>query len=153
MVEETAQNNKKKVNCAKAADMRYRTLENLGRSQKRQRKDEVENETAARGKRRRSGSDMVAYLQGKKDLVQKWKMEEMQLQKQRLEAESKKEEQSKKQHQDLMQVMLQQTNQQQEQCAKFSEDVHANAAAAVSNYNKTSRKTKLSHGLILCCAR
>ena len=28
--------------------MRYRTLENLGRSQKRQRKDEVENETAAR---------------------------------------------------------------------------------------------------------
>ena len=85
--------------------------------------------------------------------MQKWKMEEMQLQKQRLEAESKKEEQSKKQHQDLMQVMLQQTNQQQEQCAKFSEDVHANAAAAVSNYNKTSRKTKLSHGLILCCAR
>ena len=48
-----------------------------------------------------------------------------------------------------MQVMLQQTKQQQEQCAKFSEDVHANAAAAVSNYHKTSRKTKLSHGLIL----
>ena len=42
-------------------------------------------------------------------------MEEMQLQKQRLEAESKKEEQSKKQHQDV-----------------------ANAAAAVSNYHKTS---------------
>ena len=49
--------------------------------------------------------------------------------------------------------MLQQTKQQQEQCAKFSEDVHANATAAVSNYNKTSRKTKLTHGLILCCAR
>ena len=31
-------------------------------TQKRQRKDEVENETAARVKRRRSGSDMVAYL-------------------------------------------------------------------------------------------
>ena len=57
-------------------------------------------------------------------------MEEMQLQKQRLEAESKKEEQSKKQHQDV-----------------------ANAAAAVSNYHKTSRKTKLSHGQILFCAR
>ena len=57
-------------------------------------------------------------------------MEEMQLQKQRLEAESKKEEQSKKQHQDV-----------------------ANAAAAVSNCHKTSRKTKLSHGLILYGAR
>ena len=96
VVEETAQNNKKKVNCAKSAEMRYRTLENLGRSQKRQRKDEVENETAAIVKRRRSDSDTVAYLREKKDLVRKWKMEEMQLQKQRLEAESKKEEQSKK---------------------------------------------------------
>ena len=46
--------------------------------------------------------------------MQKWKMEDMQLQKQRLESESKKEEQSKKQRQDLMQVMLQQTKQQQE---------------------------------------
>ena len=36
--------------------------------------------------------------------------------------------------------------------AKFSEDVHANAAA-VSNYHKAYRKTKLSHGLILYCAR
>ena len=62
--------------------MRYRALENLGRSQKRQRKDEVENETAARVKRRRSGSDTVAYLREKNDLVQKWEMEE----KQRLEA-------------------------------------------------------------------
>ena len=153
VVEEIAQNNKKKVNCAKVAEMRQRALENLGRSQKRQRKDEVENETAARVKRRRSGSDTVAYLREKKDLVQKWKMEEMQLQKQRLEAESEKKEQSKKQHPDLMQVMQQQTKQQQEQCAKLSEDVHANATAAVSNYNKTSRKTKLTHGLILCCAR
>ena len=43
----------------------------------------------------------------------------MQLRKQRLEAESKKEEQSKKQHQDLMQVMLQQTKQWQEQMQNF----------------------------------
>ena len=96
VVEEIAQNNKKKVNCAKVAEMRYRALENLSRSQKRQRKDEVENETAARVKLRRSGSDTVAYLREKKDLVQKWKMEEMQLQKQRLEAEREKKEQSKK---------------------------------------------------------
>ena len=98
VVEETAQNDKKKVDSAKAAEMRYRALENLDGSQKRQRKDEVENETAARPKRRRSGSDMVAYFREKNDLMQKRKMEETQLQKQRLEAESKKEEQSKKQH-------------------------------------------------------
>ena len=84
--------------------------------------------------------------------MQKWKMEEMQLQKQRLEAESKKEEQSKKQPQDSMQVMLQQKKKTATRTdAKFSADVHLNAAA-VSNYHKTSRKTKLSHGLILHCA-
>ena len=38
-------------------------------------------------------------------------MKEIQLQKRRLEAEGKKEEQSKKQQQDLMQVILQQTKQ------------------------------------------
>ena len=62
VVEETAQNDKKKVDSAKAAEMRYKALENLDGSQKRQRKDEVENETAARPKRRRSGSDTVAYF-------------------------------------------------------------------------------------------
>ena len=100
VVEETAQNDKKKVDSAKAAEMRYRALENLGGTQKRQRKGEVENETAAaRTKRRRSVSDTVAYLREKNDLMQKWKREETQLQKQRLGAESKKEEQFKKQHQ------------------------------------------------------
>ena len=109
VVEETAQNDEKKVDNAKAAEMRYRVQENLGGTQKRQRKDEVENETASRAKRRRSGSDTVAYLREKNDLMQKWKMEEMQLQKQRPEDESKKEEQSKKQHQDLMLVALTKT--------------------------------------------
>ena len=109
VVEETAQNDKKKVDSAKAAEMRYRALENLGGTQKRQRKDEVENDTAPRAKRRRSGSDTETYLRGKNDLMQKWKMDEMQLRKQRLEAESNKEEQSKKQHQDLMQVTLTKT--------------------------------------------
>jgi len=121
VVEETTQNDKKKVDSAKAAEMRNRALENLGGTQKRQRKDEVENETEGRTKRRRSGGDTVAYLREKNDLMQKWKMEEMQLQKQRLEAESKKEEQSKKQHQDLMQVMLHQTKQQQEQMQNFQQ--------------------------------
>ena len=71
VVEETAQNDKKKVDSAKAAEMRYRALENLGGTQKRQRKDEVENETAARAKRRRSGSDTEACLREKNDLMQK----------------------------------------------------------------------------------
>ena len=116
VVEETAQNDKKKLDSAKAAEMSNRALENLGgtiykKNTKIQRKDEVENETAARAKRQRGGSDTVAYLREKNDLMQKREMEEIQLQKRRLEAESKREEQSKKQHQDLMQVILQQTKQ------------------------------------------
>ena len=119
VVEETMQNDEKNVDNAKAAEIRYRALEDLGKTQKRQRKDGVESETAARAKCWRSGSDTMAYLREKNNLVQKWKMEEMQLQKQQLEAESKKEEQSKKQHKDLMLVMLQQTKQQQEQMQNF----------------------------------
>ncbi|RMX59156.1 hypothetical protein pdam_00024413, partial [Pocillopora damicornis] len=87
VVEETAQNSKRKGN----------EIQNIGGTQKRQRKDEVENKTAARAKRRISG-DTVAYLREKNELMQKWKMEEMQLQKRRLKAESKAEEQSKKEH-------------------------------------------------------
>ena len=49
-VEETAQNDKKKVDSAKAAEMGNRALKNLGGTQKRQRKDEVENETAEKKK-------------------------------------------------------------------------------------------------------
>ena len=48
--EETMQNDKKNINNAKAAEIRYRALENLGKTQKRQRKDGVESETAARAK-------------------------------------------------------------------------------------------------------
>ena len=75
VAEETAQNDKKKVDCAKAAEMRYRALENLGGTKKTQRKDEVENETAAKAKRRSSVSDTVAYLREKNDLMRngKWK--------------------------------------------------------------------------------
>ena len=119
VVEETMQNDKKNINNAKAAEIRYRALENLGETQKRQRKDGVESETEARAKCWRSGSDTMAYLREKNNLMQKWKMEEMQLKKQQLEAESKKEEQSKKQHEDLMLVMLQQIKQQQEQMQNF----------------------------------
>ena len=51
VVEETTQNDKKKVDSAKAAEMRNRALENLGGIQKRQRKDEVKNETEGTAKR------------------------------------------------------------------------------------------------------
>ena len=49
-VEETAQNDKKKVDSAKAAEKKNRALENPGGTQKRQRKDEEENETAEKNK-------------------------------------------------------------------------------------------------------
>ena len=49
-IEETAQNDKKKVDSAKAAEMRNRALGNLGGTQKRQRKHEAENETAEKTK-------------------------------------------------------------------------------------------------------
>ena len=62
---------KKKIDGAKAAEMRYRAPENLGGTQKRPRKDEVENEIAARAKLRRSGSDTEACLREKNDLKQK----------------------------------------------------------------------------------
>ena len=51
VVEETTENDKKKVDSAKATEMRNRALENLGGIQKRQRKDEVENETEGTAKR------------------------------------------------------------------------------------------------------
>ena len=41
VVEETAQNDKKKVDSAKAAEMRYRALENLGGTQKRKDKGKM----------------------------------------------------------------------------------------------------------------
>lgn len=40
-----------------------------------------------RQKSRRSEGDTIAYLREKADLVQKWKEEELQLQKQRVEVE------------------------------------------------------------------
>ena len=71
VVKETAQNDKKKEDSAKAAEMRNRALENLGGTRKRQRKDEVQNETAPRAESRRSGGYTVAYLREKNDLMQK----------------------------------------------------------------------------------
>ena len=79
-------------------------------------------------------------------------MGDMQLQKQRLESESKKEEQSRKQHQDLMQVMLQQTKQQQE---------HKQNTALLlrfgdykcSNHSTVQEKCKRSSVFCVLCSR
>ena len=45
----------------------------------------------------------------------------MQLQKQRVEVEGKREHQSRKQHQDMMKILLEQTKQQQEQMQSFQQ--------------------------------
>ena len=71
-------------------------------------------------KSRGSGGDTIAYLREKKnDLVRKWKEEELRLQKQRVEVEGKREDQSRKQLQDRMKILLEQTKQQQEQMESF----------------------------------
>ena len=72
-------------------------------------------------KSRRSGGDIIAYLREKNDLVQKWKEEELHLQNQRVEVEDKREDQSRKQHQDMMKVLVEQTKQQQEQMLSFQQ--------------------------------
>ena len=133
---EAIENDKKKADNTKAVEMRNRALESLGASQKRKQNEEEEN-GARKSKNRRSGGDTVAYLREKNEIVQKWRSEELQLQKQRVEVESKKEQQSKKQHEDMMQIMLHQTKQQQENMQSFQQ-------MFVSNYHEASGKTKLT---------
>ena len=87
------ENDKKKVDNAKAVEMRNRALESLGKTQKRQGNEEEEN-AKPKQKSRRSGSDTIAYLREKKFLVQKSKEEELQLQKQRVEVEGEQEDRS-----------------------------------------------------------
>ena len=101
-------------------EMRNRALESLRKTPKRQRNEEEEN---AKPKQncRRSGSDTIACLREKNVLVQKWKEEELHLQKQRVEVEGKREDQSRKQHQDMMKILLEQTKQQQEQMQSFQQ--------------------------------
>ena len=81
-------------------------------------------------------------------------MEDMQLQKQRLESESKKEEQSRKQHQDLMQVMLQQTKQQQEhkQNTELKKLLRLGDYKC-SNYSTVQEKCKRNSVFFVLCSR
>ena len=117
--EDTVESDKKADN-VKAVEMRNRALESLGGTQKRQHSEEEEN-VKPKQKSRRSGGDTIAHLREKNDLVQKWKEEELQLQKPRVEVEGKWEDQSRKQHQDMMKILVEQTKQQQEQMQSFQQ--------------------------------
>ena len=68
----------------------------------------------------RSGGDTIAYLREKNDRVQKWKEEELQLQKERVEVECKQEDQPRKHHQDMLKVLVEQTKQHLSRCKVFS---------------------------------
>ena len=117
--ENTVESNKKKADHATAVEM-----ESSRSTQKRKGGDEVEDEENAQAKpkiTRRSGGETIAYLREKNDMAQKWKAEELELQKQRLEVESKQQDESRKQHQEMMQMMAQQVRQQQNQMQQFQQ--------------------------------
>ena len=135
------ENDQKKLDNANAVEMRNRAPESLGRTQKRQRNEDKEN-AKRKQKSRRTGGDTIANLGGKNVLVQKWKEEELQLQKPRVEVEGKREDQSRKQQQDMMKILLKQTKQATRADAKLSADVYLNATAAVSDNYEASRKKK-----------
>lgn len=87
--ENTVDSNKKKADHAKAVEMRKRAMESIRSTQKRKEGDEVNDEENAQTKPKitRSGGETIAYLREKNDMAQKWKAEELELQKQRLEVE------------------------------------------------------------------
>ena len=122
--ENTMEIDKKKADNAKAVEMRNRAMESMRSTQKRKEgvgvKD-VENDQPKPKFTRRSGGDTVTYLREKNDMVQKWKAEELKLHQQRLEFESKKQDESQKQHQEMMQMMSQQVQQQQNQMQQFQQ--------------------------------
>ena len=111
--ENTLATGKKRVDNAKAVEMRNRAMESMRTTQKRNQGDEDKDaENAHKPKKtRRSGGDTLTYLREKNDMVQKWKAEEMELHKQRLEVESRKQDEFQKQQQAMMQMMAQQQQQ------------------------------------------
>ncbi|XP_028407855.1 nucleoporin GLE1-like [Dendronephthya gigantea] len=88
-----------------AESIRLMAMETLGETQKRKLVDNKANKPV---KRRSNGSDAVNYLREKSAVMNEWKKEELDLQKRRLEADSKK-------HDELMQMMMNQQQIQQQQ--------------------------------------
>ena len=109
--ESTLVTDKKRVE--NVVEMWNRAMESMCSTQKRKQGDEDKDaENAPNPKiRRRSSGDTVAYLREKNDMVQKWKAEELGLQKQRLEVESRKQYEFQKQQQAMVQMMAQQQQQ------------------------------------------
>lgn len=118
---------KKKADNAKATEMRNRAMENMSSTQKRnatssKQKDDDDDETEDKPKKtRRSGSDTIAYLREKNEMMQQMKMEELEIHKQRAETENKKQDEVRQQHADLMKVLMQQNKQQQDQMQAFQQ--------------------------------
>ena len=83
-----------------AENIRKKAMERLGQTQKRK---ADENESEGKRKKRSSGSDTLSFLREKNEQAQEMQKEELELRKQQLEVESKKQD-------NFMQVML---NQQQ----------------------------------------
>ena len=92
-----------------AENIRNKAMERLGQTQKRK-ADEAE--SAGRKKRRSSGSDTVNFLREKNEQVQLMHKEEMELRRQELDVESKKQD-------NFMQMMLTQQQIQQKQMQEF----------------------------------
>jgi len=103
--ENTLATDRKRMDNVKAVEMRNRAMERRHSTQKRKQGDEDKDvENAPKPKiTRRSGGDTVAYLRDKNDMVQKWKAEELELHKQCLEVESRKQDEFQKQQQAMMQ--------------------------------------------------
>lgn len=103
--ENTLATDRKRMDNVKAVEMRNRAMERRHSTQKRKQGDEDKDvENAPKPKiTRRSGGDTVAYLREKNDMVQKWKAEELELHKQCLEVESRKQDEFQKQQQAMMQ--------------------------------------------------
>ena len=123
VAEDTLDSNKKKADNAKAVDMQKMAMESLSSTRKRKSDEgeEMENAKSKPKSSRRSGADTIAYLREKNEMAHKWKGEELELQKQRLEVENKRQDELRKQHQDMMQVLVQQTKQQQGQMQSFQQ--------------------------------
>ena len=111
--ENTLETDKKRVDNAKAVEMRNRAMESMRSTQKRKQGDEDKDaENAPKlNITRRSGGDTLTYPREKNDMVQKWKAGELELHKQRLEVESRKQDEFQKQQHAMMQMMAQQQQQ------------------------------------------
>lgn len=93
-----------------AENIRKKAMERLGQTQKRK-SEEDENEVKKR-KKRSSGSDTLNFLREKNEQVQEMQKQELELKRQQLEVESKKQD-------NFMQMMLNQQEQQQKQMQDF----------------------------------